>query len=281
VHAKIAFVFALLILICSPLLLAEEFFIQVLDPSEAAVPGAAVEIQSSTQSGKTISTAADGQGHVAVAMQLPVTIHVKAPGFEALIQKIDASPSGQIKLHLRPAIINTSIEVMVKEDLASEGSIERSALVIDRSGARTVYDAVDKLIPSAYVPSRGILGHGLGTSNSISLRGLGGSPTTQLLVVIDGRPEVMGLMGHPIPDFYSLTDVGSLSITSGPASVLYVTHDFNLIPKCMHCAVFMNHGRIVFDGAVEEALTGSMLSRLFEYPLEVFERNGRRFVSLG
>jgi outer membrane cobalamin receptor len=39
--------------------------------------------------------------------------------------------------------------------------------------------------------------------------------------VVDGRPDIMGLMGHPIPDFYSLTDVGSLQITSGPASVLY------------------------------------------------------------
>lgn len=31
----------------------------------------------------------------------------------------------------------------------------------------------------------------------------------------------MGLMGHPLPDFYTLTDVGSLSVTEGPASVLY------------------------------------------------------------
>jgi outer membrane cobalamin receptor len=219
--AKIMFVFALLIPIGSPLLLAEELSIQVLDPSEAAVPGAAVEIRSFIQSGQTISITADGQGRVAVATKPPVTVQVKAPGFEPLTQKIETAPSGLIKLHLRPAILNTSIEVMVKEDPASEGSIERSALVIDHSGARTVYDAVDKLVPSAYVPSRGVLGHGLGTSNSISLRGLGGSPTTQLLVVIDGRPEVMGLMGHPIPDFYSLTDVGNIRITSGPASVLY------------------------------------------------------------
>jgi len=28
-------------------------------------------------------------------------------------------------------------------------------------------------------------------------------------------------MGHPLPDFYTLTDVGSLSVTEGPASVLY------------------------------------------------------------
>jgi ABC-type Mn2+/Zn2+ transport system ATPase subunit len=62
-------------------------------------------------------------------------------------------------------------------------------------------------------------------------------------------------------------------------AVLFVTHDFNLLPKCMRRAVFMNHGNVVYDGEIENALTGPMLSRLFEYPLETFERNGRRFIS--
>jgi ABC-type Mn2+/Zn2+ transport system ATPase subunit len=64
-------------------------------------------------------------------------------------------------------------------------------------------------------------------------------------------------------------------------AILFVTHDFNLLPKCMTRAVFMNHGAIVFDGGIDKALTGPMLSRLFEYPLETFEKNGRRFVSFG
>ncbi|MBN2319967.1 MAG: metal ABC transporter ATP-binding protein [Acidobacteria bacterium] len=64
-------------------------------------------------------------------------------------------------------------------------------------------------------------------------------------------------------------------------SVLFVTHDFNLLPDSMKRAVFLNHGRIVFDGDVNDALTGANLSRLFEYPLETFMRNGRRFVSFG
>ncbi len=212
---------ALVVLICSVTLFAEEFSLRILDPSEAAVPGASVEIRGPENVRQNILMVTDGQGCITASMQLPVTVQVKAPGFEVLNRKIEEAPAGQVKLHLMPAILHTSIEVMVKEDPASEGSVERSAFVIDRSGARTVYDAVDKLIPGAYVPSRGVLGHGLGTSNSIALRGLGGSPTTQLLVVIDGRPEVMGLMGHPIPDFYSLTDAGSISVTAGPASVLY------------------------------------------------------------
>lgn len=64
-------------------------------------------------------------------------------------------------------------------------------------------------------------------------------------------------------------------------TVLLVTHDFNLLPPCMGRAVFLNHGKILFDGDIGGAFSGPMLSRLFEYPIETFERNGRRFVSLG
>jgi ABC-type Mn2+/Zn2+ transport system ATPase subunit len=64
-------------------------------------------------------------------------------------------------------------------------------------------------------------------------------------------------------------------------AVLFVTHDFNLLPKCMRRAICMNHGTVVFDGEIERALTSLMLSRLFGYPLETFEQNGRRFVSFG
>ncbi len=64
-------------------------------------------------------------------------------------------------------------------------------------------------------------------------------------------------------------------------TILFVTHDFNLIPSAMSRAVLLNHGKKVFDGPIQTALSGDMLSRLFQYPLTTFERNGRRFVSYG
>lgn len=51
--------------------------------------------------------------------------------------------------------------------------------------------------------------------------------------------------------------------------------------KAMRRAILMNHGKTVFDGDINTALSGEMLSRLFQYPLQSFERNGRRFVSYG
>jgi ABC-type Mn2+/Zn2+ transport system ATPase subunit len=64
-------------------------------------------------------------------------------------------------------------------------------------------------------------------------------------------------------------------------TLLFVTHDFNLLPASMHRAVLINQGKSVFDGDVDIALSGGMLSRLFGYPMDTFKRNGRRFVSYG
>jgi len=64
-------------------------------------------------------------------------------------------------------------------------------------------------------------------------------------------------------------------------TILFVTHDFNMIPAAMRRAVLLNHGKTFFDGDINAALSGKTLSGLFEYPLETFERNGRRFVSCG
>jgi ABC-type Mn2+/Zn2+ transport system ATPase subunit len=64
-------------------------------------------------------------------------------------------------------------------------------------------------------------------------------------------------------------------------TLLFVTHDFNMLPAAMRRAVLLNRGRKVFDGDINIALSGDTLSRLFQYPLATFERNGRRFVSYG
>ena len=64
-------------------------------------------------------------------------------------------------------------------------------------------------------------------------------------------------------------------------TLLFVTHDFTMLPTAMRRAVLLNKGKTVFDGDIDTALSGETLSRLFQYPLETFERNGRRFISYG
>ncbi|MGA3167804.1 MAG: TonB-dependent receptor [Terriglobia bacterium] len=200
---------------------AQDITLRVVDPRGGAVPGAALEIRSVNASSKVFSGVTDAQGTFTVKADLPLEIQVTAPGFESLRQKVETHTPGGIRVQLVPAALRTTIEVVVHDAPAMESTVEQTALDIERGGARTVFDAVENLVPSAYVTRMGILGLGLGESGSMTLRGIGGSPTTEILVVVDGRPDFMGLMGHPMPDFYTLTDVGSLSVTEGPASVLY------------------------------------------------------------
>ena len=211
----------LVLLILSSLAHAEEVTFRVVDPQDAAVARAAIEIRGIHGAPKVLSGVTGSQGTFKVNLDLPVEIQVVAPGFESLRQKVESNAADGIRVQLVPAALHTTIDVVVRDAPGPDTTLEQTALGIDRGGARTIFDAVEDLVPSAYVTRMGILGLGLGDSGSMTLRGLGGSPTTELLVVIDGRPDFMGLMGHPMPDFYTLTDVGSLSVTEGPASVLY------------------------------------------------------------
>ncbi|HOV90901.1 MAG TPA: metal ABC transporter ATP-binding protein [Syntrophorhabdaceae bacterium] len=62
-------------------------------------------------------------------------------------------------------------------------------------------------------------------------------------------------------------------------TILLVTHDFNLLPASLRRGILINKGKIVFDGDIRTATSGEVLSALFKYNLETFERNGKRFVS--
>ena len=78
-------------------------------------------------------------------------------------------------------------------------------------------------VPGLFTTSRGIMGYGVstGAAGGMSLRGIGGSPTAGLLVLIDGHPQYMGLMGHPIADAYQSMLAERVEVLRGPASVLY------------------------------------------------------------
>ncbi|WP_279096086.1 TonB-dependent receptor [Bacteroides acidifaciens] len=78
-------------------------------------------------------------------------------------------------------------------------------------------------VPGLFTTSRGIMGYGVstGAAGDMSLRGVGGSPTAGLLVLIDGHPQYMGLMGHPIANAYQSMMTERVEVLRGPASVLY------------------------------------------------------------
>jgi outer membrane cobalamin receptor len=78
-------------------------------------------------------------------------------------------------------------------------------------------------VPGMFVTSRGVMGYGMstGASGGIKIRGIGDSPTTDILVLIDGHPQFMGLMGHSLTDAYQSFLAEKVEIVRGPSSVLY------------------------------------------------------------
>jgi len=87
----------------------------------------------------------------------------------------------------------------------------------------SVLPALTEQVPGLFATSRGIMGYGVstGAAGGMNLRGIGGSPTAGLLVLIDGHPQYMGLMGHPIADAYQTMLTDRVEVLRGPASVLY------------------------------------------------------------
>ena len=87
----------------------------------------------------------------------------------------------------------------------------------------SVLPTLTEQVPGFFTTSRGIMGYGVstGAAGGMSLRGIGGSPTAGLLVLIDGHPQYMGLMGHPIADAYQTMMTERVEVLRGPASVLY------------------------------------------------------------
>lgn len=78
-------------------------------------------------------------------------------------------------------------------------------------------------VPGLFITNRGVMGYSVsgGAAGGMSIRGIGGSPTSQLLVLIDGHPQYMGMMGHPLADAYNGSLAERVEVVRGPASILY------------------------------------------------------------
>ncbi len=118
-------------------------------------------------------------------------------------------------------VTGTKVEVSRKNIPMTVSVI--SSEEIDQSDESSLLPVISERVPGVFITERGITGYGVstGAAGQINIRGLGGSPTTQVLILIDGHPQFMGMMGHHLPDAYVASDVEKVEIIRGPASILY------------------------------------------------------------
>ncbi|MDR2947817.1 MAG: TonB-dependent receptor [Prevotella sp.] len=123
---------------------------------------------------------------------------------------------------------------------------------IEESSESALLPVLSERIPGMFVTERGITGFGVssGGSGGITMRGIGGSPTTEVLILIDGHPQYMGLMGHHLPDAYVASDVEKVEVVRGPASILYGSNAMggaiNIITRKQNKDGWSANGRLMY-----------------------------------
>jgi outer membrane receptor protein involved in Fe transport len=120
-------------------------------------------------------------------------------------------------------IIVTGSKIEISRKLVPLSVSQISRQDIENSGQINILPTLNMFAPGIFVTERNVLGFGVSTggSGSISIRGVSGSPNTDVLVLIDGHPQYQGIFGHPLSDAYVASDVEKVEIIRGPASILY------------------------------------------------------------
>lgn len=118
-------------------------------------------------------------------------------------------------------VTGSKIELSRKLIPLSVSQINRNE--IEQTGEINILPALNSFIPGLFVTQRNVLGFGVATggSGAITMRGIGGAPNTEVLVLIDGHPQYQGIFGHPLADAYVASDVEKVEVIRGPASLLY------------------------------------------------------------
>lgn len=118
-------------------------------------------------------------------------------------------------------VTGTPVRINLNNVPMSVSVITRSEIA--SSGEASVLPILNGRIPGLFVTERGVIGFGVsnGAAGQISIRGVGGSPTTGVLVMMDGNPQYMGIFGHPLADTYSSSGVERVEVIRGPASMMY------------------------------------------------------------
>jgi len=140
-----------------------------------------------------------------------------------------SSPPAELEVASVPAPTSNDVVVTAARPLSKDRTQAATAIEGEqvRTSTRTnLFDVLSQQAADVYVPGHGIGLHGVsnGSTGGIRIRGLGGSPNSQVLVVEDGVPDYQGIFGHPIPDAYVPHLIDEVLVVKGGDSSLYGTN---------------------------------------------------------
>ncbi len=123
--------------------------------------------------------------------------------------------------YLNPVTV-TATRTETPRNLVAPSISVVSAEDIQANPQKSIFSLVSQQVPGIFVTERDVLGFGVNSpSGQITIRGIGGSPNNEILILIDGQPQYMGWYGHPLDDSYLSANVDHVEVIRGPASMLY------------------------------------------------------------
>lgn len=179
---------------------------------------------------------------------------------EAIAQADQQVPKDTININ--EVVVTGSTTRVNKNNIPMSISVV-SRLQIDESNESALLPLLSGRVPGLFITERGITGFGVanGSAGQISIRGIGGNPTTGVLVLIDGHPQYMGIMGHPLSDSYVASDAERVEVIRGSASLLYGSNAMggviNIITRKQNSEGFNANARIMYGSFNTQKYMGS------------------------
>ncbi len=136
---------------------------------------------------------------------------------------MDIEPDSTIIYHFQDSIV----VIANRYELSIKSIINTVDLVrvkkFPEIASHSVMQLVDMISSGTYVLDKKLIGYGVGSygAGTINMRGMGGKPNSGVLVLINGRPDFMGIFGHPLPDVYGLESVEQIEVIKGPSSTIF------------------------------------------------------------
>lgn len=136
---------------------------------------------------------------------------------------LDASLADTTQVHGIDEVVITGSNQATSRNLLPYTVSVVNSRQLEATGKTQLLAAISGEVPSLFVSQRNIFGFGVsnGGSGGIKIRGVGGSPTNAILMMVDGQPQFAGLYSHPVADFYETEYVDHVEVMRGPGSVLY------------------------------------------------------------